>query len=170
MTQPIVHTGPPRHRPFVTTPIALQAIIMNDEEQFLLLNSPRRQQGWQTVSGAIEAGETILGGTLREVGEELGESVRVRPLGIVHAETFHYDERVRFMVSTYYLMVYEGGEIVPGDDMAGSEARWWLLDELVNEVDLHFHDSIKLWLLRRSVDLYRLWKDEGERPLQPLLD
>jgi hypothetical protein len=67
-------------------------------------------------------------------------------------------------------MVYEGGEIVPGDDMAGSEARWWLLDELVNEVDLYFHDSIKLWLLRRSVDLYRLWKDEGERPLQPLLD
>ena len=89
MSQPIVYTGPPRHRPFVTTPIALQAIIMNDEEQFLLLNSPKRNQGWQVVSGAIEAEETILAGTLREVGEELGKKVRVRPLGIVHAETFH---------------------------------------------------------------------------------
>ena len=170
MTQSIVYTGPPQHRPFVTTPIALQALIMNDDEQFLLLNSPTRKHGWQTVSGAIEAGETILDGTLREVREELGGGVQVRPLGLVHAETFHYDEQVRFMTSTYYLMAYEGGEIVPGDDMVGSEVRWWSLAELSNEVGLHFHDSLKLWLLYRSVDLYRLWKEEGERPLQPSLD
>ena len=169
MTQPIVYGEPPRRRPFATTPIAVQAIVINDDEQFLLLNSPRRKQGWQVVSGAIEAGETILEATLREVGEELGEAVRVRPLGLVHAETFHYDEAVRYMASTYYLMVYEGGEVVPGDDMAGSDYRWWTLDELRQD-GLHFHASLKLWLMERSVGLYHLWQDEGERPLQPPLD
>jgi ADP-ribose pyrophosphatase YjhB (NUDIX family) len=168
MRQPIVYTGPPRHRPFVTTPIALQAIIMNDEEQFLLLNSPGRDQGWQVVSGALEGEETILDGTLREVGEELGEQVRVRPLGIIHAETFHYDEQVRFMAGTYYLMAYKGGEIVPGDDMAGSEVRWWSLNELRAE-GLHFNVTLKLWLMERAMVVFRLWKDEGERPLQPIL-
>ncbi|MCB8943293.1 MAG: NUDIX hydrolase [Ardenticatenaceae bacterium] len=169
MDQPIVYTGPPRHRPFATSPIAIQAIVINNEEKFVLLNSLRRKQGWQVVSGGLEAGETILAGVLREVGEELGEGVRVRPLGIIHAETFHYDEQVRFMVSLYYLMVYEGGEIVPGDDMAGSEVRWWSLDELQEE-GLRFHPSVKPWLMERAVGLYRLWRDEGERPLQPLLD
>lgn len=168
MSQPIVYTGPPRYRPFATTPIALQAIVINEMEQFLLLNSPRRQQGWQTVSGAMEMGETILAGTLREVAEELGQQVCVRPLGIVHAETFHYDEQVRFMASTYYLMLYEGGAIVPGDDMVDSEVRWWSLAELQTE-RVPFHPSIKLWLLERVVTLYRLWWDEGERPLQPIL-
>jgi ADP-ribose pyrophosphatase YjhB (NUDIX family) len=139
---------------------------MNDEEKFVLINSPIRQQGWQVVSGGLEAGETILEGTLREVGEELGAGVRVRPLGIVHAETFHYDERVRFMVSTYTLMAYEGGDIVPGDDMAGSEVRWWTLAEL-NAADVILHPSVKLWLMARVVGLYRLWVGEGERPLQP---
>ena len=169
MSQPIVHTGSPRHRPFVTTPIALQAIVINKEEKFLLLNSPMRNEGWQVVSGALEARETILDGTLREVGEELGESVHVRPLGIIHAETFHYDEQVRFMAGTYYLMAYESGEVVPGDDMVGSEARWWSLEELRAE-GLHFHVTLKLWLMERAVAVYRLWQDEGERPLQPSLD
>lgn len=168
MSQPVVYSGPPRRRPFATSPIAVQAIVMNDKEQFLLLNSPVRGQGWQVVSGGLEAGETILEGTLREVAEELGEGVRVRPLGIVHAETFHYDEQVRFMVGTDYLLVYEGGEIVPGDDMVGSEVRWWSLAEL-NEAGLLFHPSVKVWLLERAVALYRLWRDEGERPLQPPL-
>ena len=168
MSQPTVYSGPPHYRPFVTIPIALQAIVINDEEKFLLLNSPSRQAGWQTVSGALEAGETILAGTLREVKEELGEGVRVRPLGIVHAETFHYDAQVRFMAGTYCLMVYEGGEVVPGDDMAGSEVRWWSLEEL-NQTELPFHPSLKLWLMHRAVGLFRLWRDEDEKPLQPIL-
>jgi 8-oxo-dGTP pyrophosphatase MutT (NUDIX family) len=169
MPQPIVYTGPPRHRPFVTTPIALQAIIMNEAGQFLLLNSPQRKQGWQTVSGGMEAEETLLAGTLREVAEELGAQMRVRPLGIAHAETFHYDERVRFMAATYYLMLYESGEIVPGDDMVGSEVRWWSLPEL-QAADLQLHPTVKLWLLERASALYRLWEAEGELPLQPTLE
>ena len=162
--QPVIVSQ--KERPFAASAIALQAILVNDQEQILLLNSPTRNQGWQVISGGLEAGETILDGIKREVAEEVGPDVRVRPLGVVHVQTFHYDENVRFMVGIYYLMAYEGGKIVPGDDMAGSACRWWSLDELDDD-NLHRHPTFIPWMLRRAIDLYRLWKDDPERPLQP---
>lgn len=155
-------------RQFSTSAIALQAIIVNEQEQILLLNSPSRNQGWQVISGGLEAGETILDGLRREVMEEVGPDARVRPLGVVHAQTFHYDENVRFMVGIYYLMAYEGGKIVPGDDMVGSACRWWSLDELGDD-NMHWHPTVIPWMLHRAIDLYRLWKDDPVRPLQPNL-
>lgn len=89
------------------------------------------------MSGALEAGETILEGTLREVHEELGSDIQVRPLGTVHLETFQYDEQVQYMLGSYYLFTYAGGKIIPGDDMAGSLYRWWTLVEL-GKMELNF--------------------------------
>lgn len=166
--QPIVIAAGPRQRRFATSPVAIQAIIINQTEQILLLSSPTRKQGWQVVSGALEAGETLLDGTLREVYEELGKDIQVCPLGTVHVETFHYDEKVQYMLSTYYLFAYQGGKIRPSDDMIGSEFRRWSLAEL-NDDKLIFHASAKLWMLKRAVELYRLWLNQPELPLQPAL-
>lgn len=166
--QPFILSAGPNRRRFATTAVAMQAILVNQAEQVLLLASPTRTQGWQAVSGALEAGETLLDGTLREVYEELGEDVQVRPLGMVHVETFHYDENVRYMLGTYYLFAYQGGEIRPGDDMAGSEVRWWSLGELDDEKPV-LHVTAKRWMLDRAVELYRLWRDGPEEPLQPAI-
>ena len=161
-------------RQFATSAIALQGIIINEAEELLLLSSTRRgDQGWQTVSGGLEAGESILEGMLREVREEVGE-IAVRPLAVIHSHTFHYDEHVPFMVGIYYLLRYEGGEVVPGDDMAGSEFRWWGLDELetaVTQQTATLHLSTHLWMLRRAVQLHRLFADGWEETavLQPPL-
>jgi ADP-ribose pyrophosphatase YjhB (NUDIX family) len=168
--QPIVYAAGPRKRPFATSAVALQAIIVNHREEILLLSSPTRnkENEWQVVSGALDAGETILGGTLRETWEETGAALQVRPLGVVHSETFHYDQNVRFMIGIYYLLAYEGGEVQPGDDMDGSQYRWWSLAELA-EQGLRYHPSTKPWMLERAVALYRLWKDQHV-PLQPQLE
>jgi NADH pyrophosphatase NudC (nudix superfamily) len=159
--QPIVVSQ--RGRPFATSAIALQAIIINDDDQLLLLSSPTRskEKGWQTVSGGLEAGETILAGTLREVCEEVG-AIEVRPLTVLHSHTFHYDEAVPFMVGIYYLLRYEGGEVVPGDDMTGSDFKWWGLEELetaVTQQKAVLHLSTHPWMLRRAVKMNRLFKD-----------
>lgn len=164
MTQPTITAK--NGRSFPAYPVALQAIIINENEEILLLHSPTRNHGWQIISGGMDAAETVLDGVLREIGEEVGADVKVRPLGFVHSRTFRYDANIPHMIGLYYLFAYEGGPIVPGDDMVGSEARWWSLAELENEKPF-LHASTIPWLLERAVDLYRLWKDAAERPLQP---
>ena len=157
-------------RHFARFPVALQAIIINQNAEILLLNSPHRTNGWQTVSGGMEAGETVLDGTLREINEELGTAVVVRPLGTLHVESFHYDqENNRYMLAVYTLFEYIEGEIVPGDDMADSKWRWWSLDDFLAEVPTP-HVTAKPWLLHRAVETYPIWRDQPQPPLQPTLE
>ena len=172
-SQPVVISE--RGRPFATSPVAVQAIIMNADEQFLLLSSLRRngENEWQVVSGGLEAGEAVLDGVLREVMEEAGD-IQVRPLTVLHSQTFHYDANVRYMIGIFYLLHYEGGEVVPGDDMADSEYRWWGLNEFETAVANNavvLHPSTHLWMLRRAVELVRLCGDEWPETaiLQPPL-
>jgi ADP-ribose pyrophosphatase YjhB (NUDIX family) len=154
-------------RQFACVPVAVQGIIVNPSEQVLLLSHPDRSGLWEVVSGAWEAGETLLDGVLREVREEVGQDVRVRPLGLVHAQSFHYDANVRYMVGVFFLLVYEGGAVYPGDDMLGSRYRWWSLREIMDP-GCRIQVPQK-WVLERAVELYRLWGDR-EVELQPALD
>ena len=159
--QPIIMSE--NERPFTASAVALQAIIINANEQFLLLSSPRRNQKneWQTVSGGLDAEESLLDGVLREVAEEVG-AVQIRPLAVLHSQTFRYDGNIPHMIGIYYLLRYEGGEVVPGDDMIGSDFRWWGLDELETAVaagTTTLHVSTHLWMLRRAVKLHRLFEE-----------
>ena len=162
--QPFI-TAADGKRQFACSAVAVLVFLVNKKEEVLLLAHPKRGGGWEVVNGALEAGETVLAGALRETREEAGESVRVRPLGTVHAYTFRYDEKVEYMVTVGYLMAYKGGEVEPGDDMRGSEHRWWGLEELAEE-DVELIVPEQRWLIERAVELYRLWK-EREIDLQP---
>ena len=160
--QPFVHNTSGTRR-FACSAVALQAVVVSPEEAILLLSSPRRHPdgAWQVVSGALEAGETVLQGTLREAREELGSDIHVRPLGTIHVQTFHYDENVQYMIAIYYLLAYEGGEVRPGDDMEGSLYRWWSVEELEDDqVNIVVPPGQK-WILKRAIELYRLWKDQS---------
>ena len=169
------------HQPFLTTAqgtrrfacsaVAVQAIIVNAAERVLLLSSPtkNRPDEWQVISGGLEAAETVLAGVLREIREEAGPHLQVRPLGVVHAQTFHFDTHVPYMIGLYYLLAYEGGAVQPGDDMRDARYRWWSLEEL-SATTVRWHPSTQLWMLHRAVVLYRLWHDQPLAPLQPALD
>lgn len=144
-------------RQFACSPVAVLGIIVNKREEVLLMAHPKQPGKWQVVNGAMEAGETILEAVLRETYEEAGSSIRVRPLGTVHVSTFHYDERVRYMLSVAYLLAYESGDIQPGDDMEGSRYRWWSLDEIASKDVVLIIPPGEKWLISRAIDLYRLW-------------
>jgi 8-oxo-dGTP pyrophosphatase MutT (NUDIX family) len=155
-------------REFACCAVSVLGFVVNETKEILLLSHPARRDKWEVVNGALEAGETVLQGALREVYEEAGPEILVKPLGIVHVSTFHFDESVRFMLSISYLMAYQGGPIEPGDDMEGSEYRWFGVDELVNdEVDVIVPPQ--RFLFNRAVELYSLWKDQ-EVDLQPILE
>jgi 8-oxo-dGTP pyrophosphatase MutT (NUDIX family) len=167
--QPLFVTNIDGSRSFWCAPVALIAFIVNEQEEFLLLSSPAKRKpeiGWETVSGSLEAGETVLAGALREIREEIGEEVQVRPLGMVHAYTFHYDDKVRDMVGLCFLMEYKGGRIIPGSDIHGSQYRWWRLEELENHRSKIFPPANRGWLLRRVIELYRLWRTHDVDPRQ----
>ncbi len=151
---------PPQARPFAAFAVAVQVVVVNEAEELLLLSSPTRNRPgeWQVVSGGLDAGETVLAGALREAVEEVGSEVQLRPLGVCHVQSFHYDANVQHMIGIHYLMAYQGGSVVPGDDMVGSQYRWWSLAEL-ETADITFHPSTNLWRLGRAVQLYRLWRD-----------
>lgn len=153
-------------RPFATFPAAVVVAIVNRREELLLLESLRRPGLWEPINGAVEAGEALLEAALREVREEAGPDLRIRPLGVVHASTFSYDERVRRMISVVYLMAHEGGAAVPGDDMRGSRARWATL-EVIESQGLRLLPPLdQAWLRRRTVELFRRWEPEPAVLLQ----
>lgn len=149
-------------REFACSAVGLNLFIVNEEERILLLSSPNKgdTDTWTTVSGALEEKETILEGSLREIREEIGSDVIVKPLGTIHAYTFHYDENVQYMIGICYLLAYVGGRIEPGDDMRGSQHQWWSLEEIEESRIQISPPIIGKWLLKRVIDLYRLWNDE----------
>jgi 8-oxo-dGTP pyrophosphatase MutT (NUDIX family) len=156
-------------RAFATFPAAVVVPIVDLREQFLLLTSQRRRCCWESVSGAVEQGETLLDAALREAREEAGPDLRLRPLGVVHASTFSYDARVQRMISVVYLMAYEGGVVLPGDDMRGSSVRWADLDAIESDrLDL-FPPLDQPWLRRRTVELFRHWRPQRSVMLQGAL-
>ncbi len=59
------------------------------------------------------------------------------------------------MLSLCYLMAYESGEIIPGDDMAGAAYRWTAPDELGGLSISPPADQA--WLAARAIELYNLW-------------
>ena len=143
-------------RAFATQPAAVFVFIFRDDGRVLLLRRPDTP-GWRSVGGAVEADETILQAAMREVAEEVGAGVRVRPLGVAHAWTYQYDESIRQMIDVAWVMAYEDGDVVPGSDMAGCEWRWCVPEEV--EILLMTVPLGTDWLLQRAVDVYRRHRD-----------
>ena len=156
-------------RQFACSVAAVLVFVVDEAGQVLLLVHPRRPNAWEVINGALEREETILAGALRELREEIGPDVSVRPLGVLHAFTHSYDARVQYMLTICYLVAYEGGAIEPGDDMKGSEYRWWSPDDFIAAQARLLVPTNQSWLLRRAVELYHLWRDQTPE-LQPPLD
>lgn len=161
MPQPSIMTADGR-RTFACSPAAVIGFIVNENEEILFLSSPKRPGWWENINGALDAGESVLEGVLRETREEAGPEIVVRPLGTLHVSTYHYDESVMFMLSLSYLLAYEGGRVIPGDDMVGSEFRWLSFEEITGGDYQILPPANQPWLIYRAIELYRLWRDLPE--------
>lgn len=141
-------------REFTCFPAAILVFLINQRDEILLLSEqPGR---WSIIAGAIEAGETILGSALRELREETGGSIRATPIGVAHAHTYHYDAVAQNMISVYYVMRHERGEVVPGDDMAGARHAWWSLEQIRERMDEVSVPAGQVWLFERALQCAHL--------------
>jgi ADP-ribose pyrophosphatase YjhB (NUDIX family) len=166
--QPIVHDVRGL-RTFACFPAAVLACLVDAQERVLLLAHPQRKGEWEVVNGALEAGETIVEGVLREIREEIGSAVQTRPLGTVHVFSFYFDANCPSMISIVYLLAYQGGALVPGDDMRGSTVRWMSRTDIDDAAVKLIVPRDQKWVLHRAVELYHLWKNDPVE-LQPALD
>lgn len=84
------------------------AVVMNDQNQILLIKSPRR--GWEPPGGRVEAGESIKAAAIRETREESGIEVEI----ITFCGIFHDVENS--VCSTLFLGKPIGGEPTTSDE------------------------------------------------------
>lgn len=137
-------------REFALFPVAVMAIVVDRRGRFLLLRRPGKR-GWESVSGAMERGEKPLACLQRELREELGRTFRFRVAGLFHSGSFRLDRRVDEMVCLGYAVLHLGGEVAPGDDMAGAEARWMTLAEIVRRRDVEVPSNPDLFRRARAL-------------------
>jgi ADP-ribose pyrophosphatase YjhB (NUDIX family) len=154
-------------REFAGHAAGLVALIINKEERFLMLSQPKRAGGWEPVNGAYDAGETVLEGMFREIAEEAGKAVKVRPISAVHISNFRYDDTVSRMLSLIFVFEYLSGEVAPDDDMAGSEVMWMSLKDIQSGKYNIIVLAQQLWVYERALQFYRLLKDAPDVNLQP---
>lgn len=152
-------------RVFACSPAAVLGMVVDDDERFLLLRMPG-DTGWQIVNGGLEADESVLAGVLREVAEEVGAALVVRPLGVVHVCTWRYDDAVTHMIDVTWLLHATAGEVEPGDDMAGSAVCWATLSEIESGT-VEVMIPQERWMFGRAIELFRLWRDAPDVELQP---
>ncbi len=161
--QPVM-IGPDGEREFVCSPTAILGFIFNRDEQILLFSKgPGR---WRVISGTVEREENIRDTAARETAEEAGTDVKVRPLGAIHAFRYAHNPNVIPLVCIPYLLEYQGGEVVPGDDMAGADFGWFSVDE-IEQMHISVPDGQR-WLFRRALHLYRALRDVDDVDLEPM--
>jgi len=85
-------------RKFTCFAAGVLGFIINEKEEILLLSHRNEPDQWQVINGALESDETILEGVLREIQEEAGSDLKVKPLGTIHTYSHHYDQNVRYMI------------------------------------------------------------------------
>ena len=96
---------------------------------------------------------------LREVAEEAGPAVSIRPVGSVHTFLYRFDAAVPAMLSIAYVATYLGGEVLPGSDMAMSNVRWATVGE-IERGDVSLTVPSQPWLFQRAIAVHALFKED----------
>jgi len=159
-------------REFALFPVSVCAFIVDPSRQFLLLRHPKRGPALEVVAGLVDQGETLVDAVLREIREEAGEALNVRPLGIFHAYSVRYDDTIPAIVSACFLLQATNAVVATGSDMAGSEFRWLSLDELRERkhriiVPEPGEGGDGVWFFERALACLDLWGDGPSATLQP---
>src|SRR5437899_2883676 len=110
------------------------AVIARKKDRFLTVRERRsasRKGGWSIPGGAVEKGERVERGAIREAREEAGASVKLlRPTALltmtIRAPT---EENLEYALAIFHARI-TGGSMVPSDKKEIAEARLANHDEI----------------------------------------
>lgn len=106
--------------------VAVMAIVRNNDEEILLIRSPRR--GWESPGGQIENGEDLLTALKREVLEESGITIEPRKLIAIYSNVKSDPTKVMFTFSAEYV----SGELTTSEESI--EVGWFPIDQALEMV------------------------------------
>ena len=111
--------------------VGVGGVIIHEERALIVQRGkPPRQGEWTVPGGMLELGETLRGGTEREVLEETGLVVKAGQVLDVF-DSIHSDREGRTQyhyVLVDFLCTWMGGELKAASDVA--QARWITREEL----------------------------------------
>jgi len=128
--------------------IGCGAIIINDKNEILLLKrtaNSRIDSGlWARPGGQVEFGETIAEAVGREVKEETGIVIKV----IRQLEMFENisEDKTQHWISFGFLAEHVSGEPTNTEPDKHDEIKWFLVDQLPNNLAEHTKKSVEVYL------------------------
>jgi ADP-ribose pyrophosphatase YjhB (NUDIX family) len=112
---------------------SVSVLPVDEAGRILLVRESGRDDGWGTVGGAVEPGESPAAAAIREAREEIGADVQLIGLldvlgGPDYEVTYPNGDRVAYVAAVYEARIV-GGSPAPGDGEL-SEVGWFTPDEL----------------------------------------
>jgi len=134
----------PEQEPGLTIRPGVAAVIQ-DEQGRVLLHRRRVGGGWAPPSGAVEPGEDVHAGLLRELGEETGLTVDVERLVGVYSDPayqiVHYpDGRIIQFVTCLFACRLRGGDLQGSEE--GTAWAWFAPSALPEDLTAY----ARVWL------------------------
>lgn len=124
-------------------------VVIKDGKVLLL----RKYYGdWVLPKGKIETDETTAVTAVREVSEETGIKAKIiKKIGYARYYYFnHQNQKISKRVD-YYLMSYEGGELIPQREEGFSVADFVGFDQAINFLK---HDS-EINMVKNAIKFYK---------------
>ncbi|MBX5480735.1 MAG: lipoyl(octanoyl) transferase LipB [Myxococcaceae bacterium] len=118
--KPLRHLWPERR----TISVAVTKGQGDDAKVLLLKRTPERGGFWQLVTGTVESGETPNAAAAREVREETGRALEVRPLDYVHAFAFGETTPPGLVEETAFAAAWPDDAPVSIDPREHTELAW----------------------------------------------
>ncbi len=130
------------------------AYIFNENNEILLLKSPKWHNKWVIVCGHVEFGEKLTDAVTREVKEETNLEVKkiefLRVFDMIHSKEFH-DENRHFVCHNFTC------KALPGEIKLNEEASeyCWVKPEaaLTMDVESATLESLKYYLKKRAISV-----------------
>ena len=145
-------------------PHALSTFTILMQEERLLLVSDDTEQIWIPPGGAVEPGETLEAGAVREVAEETG--LRVVLERMLYAREFVDEVRQRRSLQCYFL-----GRVVGGDLRMRADPAFWDVSTEWRVTRARWWEPAALGAITVYPEVLRdrLWRDLAEPAHDPFL-
>lgn len=123
-------------------------VIINGDQVLLIKN--KRSQHWSFPKGHMEKGESPVQTALREIREETGLKVIIKP---DVSSTINYNPTTEVNKDVTYFLARPWGGILKAQESEVSELEWLSIDEALEEITYEQEKEVLRKIYQKYVNL-----------------